>query len=241
MNKLEVLPDAEAVSQAAADQFIAASAESIEERGAFMVSLAGGSTPGGAYQRLAEAHLAPLINWRKVHLFWSDERGVPPDHPESNYRMARDSFIEKVPVPQANVHRIQTELDPDLAAAAYSEELKDVFGDEAVPRFDLILLGMGDDGHTASLFPGTGALNEAHRWVVPNYVEALKAWRVTLTPRVLNAARLIVFLVTGSRKSERLSQVLRGERDPQAMPAQLVEPRNGKLLWIVDQAAAAKL
>jgi 6-phosphogluconolactonase len=155
--------------------------------------------------------------------------------------MARDSFIEKVPVPQANVHRIQTELDPDLAAAAYSEELKDVFGDEAVPRFDLILLGMGDDGHTASLFPGTGALNEAHRWVVPNYVEALKAWRVTLTPRVLNAARLIVFLVTGSRKSERLSQVLHGERDPQAMPAQLVEPRNGKLLWIVDQAAAAKL
>lgn len=241
MNRLEVLPDAEAVSQAAADQFIAASSESIEERGEFIVALSGGSTPGSAYQRLAEADLAPLINWRKVHLFWGDERAVPPTHPESNYRLARDSFLDKVPIPYANIHRIKTELDPDLAAADYAEELQGIFGGKGPPRFDLILLGMGDDGHTASLFPGTGALSEARRWVVANYVEALKAWRITLTPRVLNAARRIVFLVTGSKKAERLKQVLQGERDPKSLPAQLVDPRDGQLIWLVDKAAAAKL
>lgn len=241
MNKLEVLPDAEAVSQAAADQFIAASSESIEERGEFTVALSGGSTPGSAYQRLAGADLAPLINWRKVHLFWGDERAVPPNHPESNYRLARDSFLDKVPIPHANIHRIKTELDPDLAAADYAEELQEVFGEKGPPRFDMILLGMGDDGHTASLFPGTGALSEARRWVVANYVEVLKSWRITLTPRVFNAARRIVFLVTGAKKAERLKQVLQGERDPESLPAQLVDPRDGQLIWLVDKAAAAKL
>lgn len=150
-------------------------------------------------------------------------------------------MIQKVPIPQANVHRIQGELDPDLAAEAYVEELQSVFDSEERPRFDLIFLGLGEDGHTASLFPGSLALRETELWVLAVFSEALQAWRVTLTPPVLNAARQLSFLVSGKSKAERLQEVLEGEPQPEPLPAQLIQPLNGQVTWLVDKAAAAKL
>lgn len=241
MNRIEVLDDTQRLALAAAEHFIETAGEAVEQRGEFRVALAGGSTPRDAYQRLAGADLAPMVSWRNVQLFWGDERCVPPDHPDSNFRMARDSFLDKVPVPQANIHRIQGELEPKLAASAYREELQQVFEDRRRPRFDLILLGMGADGHTASLFPNSRAVAEQRRWVVAHMVEQLKAWRVTLTPPVLNAARQVVFLVAGKAKAERLKEVLQGERDPERLPAQLVRPKRGSLIWMLDKAAASKL
>jgi 6-phosphogluconolactonase len=155
--------------------------------------------------------------------------------------MARKTMIQKVPIPQANVHRIKGELDPDLAAEAYVEELRSVFGFEDRPRFDLIFLGLGEDGHTASLFPGSLALRETELWALAVLAEALQTWRVTLTPPVLNAARQLTFLVSGQSKAERLQEVLEGEPKPEPLPAQLIQPLNGQVTWLVDKDAAAKL
>lgn len=241
MSDLQVLDDTEALAQAAADRFVAASEEAIENRGRFTVALSGGSTPQGAYSRLADPSLATKVSWRNVEIFWGDERCVPPDHPDSNYRMVRKTLIQKVPIPQTNVHRIQGELDPDLAAEAYEEQLRSVFGTKDRPRFDLILLGLGKDGHTASLFPGSQALRETRRWVAAVFVESLEAWRVTLTPPVLNSARQLSFLVAGKSKAKRLHEVLLGEQQPELLPAQIIQPRNGQVSWLIDQAAAANL
>lgn len=241
MSGLEIFPDAAALAQFAAGRFVAASEEAVAARGRFTVALSGGSTPRGTYLQLASPEFATRISWRNVEVFWGDERCVPPDHPESNYHMAQKSVLQKVPIPQANVHRIQGELAPDQAAEAYEEELRNAFGSEEVARFDLIYLGLGADGHTASLFAGSSALRETRRWVAANFVDKLKAWRVTLTPPVLNAARELVFLVSGSAKAERLQQVLEGDRQPEMLPAQIVEPKRGQVDWLVDQAAAASL
>jgi 6-phosphogluconolactonase len=241
MSDLKVLDDTEELAQAAADHFVAASEDAIENRGRFTVALSGGATPQETYRRLAEPGLATQVSWRNVHLFWGDERCVPPDHPESNYRMARKSLIQKVPIPQTNVHRIQGELDPDLAAEAYEDELRSIFSSVGRPRFDLILLGLGNDGHTASLFPGSAALHEMKHWVVAVFVDALQSWRVTLTPPVLNSARQLSFLVAGISKAERLQEVLKSEPTPETLPAQLIQPRNGQVTWLIDQAAAANL
>ena len=241
MSDLQIHEDTKALAQAAADHFVAASEEAIENRGRFTVALSGGSTPQEAYSRLSDPMLATKVSWRNVHLFWGDERCVPPEHPDSNYRMARKTMIQKVPIQQANVHRIQGELDPDLAAEAYVEALQSVFGSVERPRFDLIFLGLGEDGHTASLFPGSLALRETEHWVLAVFEEALQAWRVTLTPPVLNAARQLSFLVSGESKAARLQEVLEGEPQPEPLPAQLVQPLNGQVTWLVDKAAAAKL
>lgn len=241
MNRVEVHQDTQELALAAAKLVIESAGRAIQERGEFRLALAGGSTPRDTYQRLAGADLAPMVSWRNVQLFWGDERCVPPNHPESNFHMARDSLLDKVPIPQANVHRIQGELEPRRAARAYIEELQAVFDGRRRPRFDLILLGMGADGHTASLFPDSSAVRETRKWAVAYYVEKVAAWRVTLTPPVLNAARQVVFLVAGSAKAERLHEVLRGERDPERLPAQIVRPKDGSVVWMVDQAAAAKL
>lgn len=241
MSDLQVHENTKALAQAAADRFVAASENAIEKRGSFTVALSGGSTPRETYRRLAEPGLATKVSWRNVHLFWGDERCVPPGHPDSNYRMVRKTLIQKVPVPQTNVHRIQGELDPNLAAEVYEEELRSVFGVEERPRFDLIFLGLGRDGHTASLFPGSMALRESEHWVVAVFVEALQAWRVTLTPPVLNSARQLSFLVAGKSKAERLQEVLESEPQPESLPAQIVQPRDGQVTWLIDQAAAAKL
>ncbi len=241
MSDLQILEDTKALAQAAADHFVAASEEAIENRGRFMVALSGGSTPQEAYSRLSNPVLATKVSWRNVHLFWGDERCVPANHPDSNYRMARKTMIQKVPIPQANVHRIQGELDPDRAAEKYADELRSVFGSEERPRFDWIFLGLGTDGHTASLFPGSLALRETEHWVLAVFVEALQAWRVTLTLPVLNSARQLSFLVSGKSKAERLHEVLEGEPQPEPLPARLIQPLNGQVTWLVDQAAAAKL
>ncbi len=244
MEHVHVYPDAEALAQAAAALFVELAEDAQRTRGRFSVALAGGSTPRGTYALLASTAFAPRVDWSRVHVFWGDERCVPPEHPQSNYRMARETLLDHVPIPAANVHRIPCEQAPTQAAAAYERTLQEFFAlapGEGVPQFDLILLGMGDDGHTASLFPGTAALHERRRWVVAHYVAKLQAWRVTLTPVVLNAARHVAFLVAGAGKAARLREVLRGSYQPDVLPAQVVQPASGRLVWLVDAAAATLL
>jgi 6-phosphogluconolactonase len=176
-----------------------------------------------------------------VHVFFGDERCVPPDDPRSNYRMAHEALLDLVPLPQANVHRMRGEDDPALAASAYELDVQRLFRSVATPRFDLICLGMGDNGHTASLFPGTAALREQARWVLPQYVEVMHSWRLTLTVPLINAARHVVFLVEGAAKAETLWRVLQGPFESDVLPAQLIQPIDGQLHWVVDASAAARL
>lgn len=235
MADVQVYSDADSLARAAAEYFVTLAAEAITARGRFIVALSGGSTPRAIYSLLASTEFAPRVDWARVQVFWGDERCVPPDHPESNYALARETLLDHVPLPAGNVHRIRAALPPPQAAALYQRELEAVLGTEG--RFDLILLGMGADGHTASLFPGTLALAEKTRWVVENYVASLDSWRVTLTRPVLNAARQVTFLVSGAAKAETLAHVRAGER----LPAALVHPSLGRLTWMVDTAAAGQL
>ena len=216
--------------------------DTVDTNGIFSVSLAGGSTPRGLYSRLADdPSLSNQLAWDRIHFFWGDERHVPPDHPDSNYRMAFEAMLSKAPVPAENIHRIHSELpDANDAAREYEDELRRFFKNE-MPRFDLILLGMGPDGHTASLFPETEALNERSRWVVANRVEKFNTHRITLTPPVLNNAANVVFLVSGQEKSQTLKSVLEGPFQPDQFPSQLVKPVDGRLLWLVDRPAASLL
>jgi 6-phosphogluconolactonase len=236
MNELRVHPDAAGLARAAAEHFVTLATAAIAAHGQFVVALSGGSTPRATYTLLANDELAARVDWPRVRVFWGDERCVPPDHAGSNYRMARETLLDHVPLPTRNVHRIQGELPPDQAATAYQAELEAVLG--AGGQFDLILLGMGEDGHTASLFPSTVALHEQTRWVVAQYVDKLSAWRVTLTPVAINAAAHVTFLVSGVGKAERLREVLDGPHQPDVLPAQIVRPTDGRLLWLVDAAAA---
>jgi 6-phosphogluconolactonase len=199
--------------------------------------LAGGSTPKATYEILARDY-ADRIDWSKVHVFFGDERTVPPDHEDSNYRMAREALLNHVPV--GSIHRMRGELPPDEAAAAYEEELREFFGAEGLPRFDLILLGIGGDGHTASLFPETSALEVHDRWVVANPVPKLDTTRITLTIPVINAARSVVFLVAGEDKAEALKEILEGDADPREYPARLIQPPGGPD-WMLDRTAAGAL
>jgi 6-phosphogluconolactonase len=227
----------EELSAAAARKFAAKAGEAIEERGRFAVVLAGGSTPKAMYDVLARDY-ADRIDWSRVHVFFSDERTVPPDHEDSNYKMASEVLLDHVPV--GSVHRIRGELPPDEAAKACEEELRMFFRTEDVPRFDLILLGVGRDGHTASLFPETSALEVHDRWVVANPVLKLDTIRITLTIPVINAARAVVFLVAGEDKAEALGKILEGDTDPRAYPATLIQPPGGPQ-WLLDQSAASLL
>jgi len=211
----------------------------------FTIALSGGSTPRGLHALLAgDPAIRDRLPWHHLHFFWGDERHVPPDDPQSNYRMARESLFALAPVPLDNIHRVPAE-EPDAALAAekYERELRTFFGLEVgqLPRFNCILLGMGSDGHTASLFPETEALHESNRLVVANWVDKFEAYRVTLTVPVLNHADLVVFLVSGHEKAEALKEVLQGDRQPDRFPAQLIRPDPGRLLWIVDRAAARLL
>jgi 6-phosphogluconolactonase len=236
-----VFDDAESVARAAAARIAELARESVEARGLFTVALSGGNTPRRVYGLLAGEEFGEGIDWPNVHVFFGDERTVPPDHAESNYRMANEALLSRVPLPPANVHRIEGLGDSAANASAYESEMRGLFGDAEWPRLDQVLLGMGDDGHTASLFPGTEVLNESRLWVAPNWVEKLGAWRVTLTAPAINAARHVTFLVTGAAKAERLREVLKGERDPSRLPSQLIRPSDGTLEWYVDRAAAASL
>jgi 6-phosphogluconolactonase len=234
---VHVYGSSEELSRAAAREFAARAEEAIEERGRFAVVLAGGSTPETMYGILARDYIDG-IDWSKVYVFFGDERSVPPHHEDSNLKMASEVLLDHVPV--ANVHRIRGELSPEEAADAYEEELRTFFQTEDVPRFDLILLGIGADGHTASLFPWTTALEVHDRWVVANPVPRLGTTRITLTVPVINAALAVYFLVEGEDKAEALREVLEGDADPRAYPAKLVQPPGGQE-WMVDQSAASLL
>ena len=242
-----ILPGPEEAVREAAAEFARRVRTAVQERGASAVALAGGSTPRGLYERLAAGGGAPgpdPVPWGRVHLFWGDERHVPPEHPQSNYRMTLDTLLSKVPVPPANIHRIRAE-EPDAprAAAEYEQELKAFFRLESdqTPRFDLVLLGMGEDGHTASLFPGSEALRDTSQLVAAPRIEKLGSRRITLTPRVFNNAACVMFLVTGSEKARTLRDVLEGKYEPDRLPAQIIRPLQGDLLWIVDRAAGSLL
>jgi len=230
-----VLPSAAALADAAAARFVAAAGDAMASRGQFIVALSGGSTPRGTYLRLGAEALVSKVMWSRVQVLWGDERCVPPDHVESNYRMARETLLDRVPVPAANVHRIHGEDDPATAAAAYEATLR------ALARIDLVLLGLGEDGHTASLFPGSAAVHEQTRWVMAARAAAASMWRITLTPAVINAAAQVLFLVSGGAKADILRRVLEGPRRPQELPAQAIAPSNGRVRWYVDAAAAADL
>ena len=229
--------------EAAAEEVVRAANQAVAQRGRFTIALSGGSTPKNLYTLLA-TNARTSLPWDRMYFFWSDERHVPPADPESNYRMAEEAMLSKIPVAASNVFRVPTE-NPDAAAAAeaYEQTLRKFFAVEAgqVPRFDLILLGMGPDGHTASLFPETAALREKSRLVVANWVEKLKTSRITFTLPLLNAARCVAFLVSGTDKASALHEVLEGNAPGEQYPAKLVRPGDGKLIWFLDRAAASGL
>ena len=255
--EIRIFDDADTLAAGAAKEFTALAREAIGRSGRFTVSLSGGSTPRKLYSLLATTG---GIEWAKVHFFWGDERHVPPDHPDSNYRVAREALFTAIRPPESNLHRIRAEeADAAVAAQGYESELMCFFrakaatqdrnGDtyrrprsgaegEAWPRFDLMLLGMGPDGHTASLFPGTTALDILDRWVTSAWVDKFKSFRITLTLPVINHASCVMFLVSGADKAAMLKRIV---RDREAVPSGRVNPGSGKLIWMVDRAAAAQL
>jgi 6-phosphogluconolactonase len=244
VTSLRIVDDNAELARAAAEEVVRLASEAVRARGRFTLALSGGSTPRALHQLLAGPLFRDRIDWSAVHVFWGDERHVPPDHPESNYRMARETLLDLVPLPAANIHRIQAEEpDAERAAALYDAELREAFAlaEHAFPRFDLMLLGIGPDGHTASLFPGSGAVHEKERRVIAPFVAKLKSHRITLTPPVLNRAAAVIFLVSGEEKAAPLAAILEGEPQVDLYPAQAVRPEDGTLLWLVDRAAAQRL
>lgn len=240
---LEIYPTPTDLFEAAAQDFVQQATSAVQARGRFTVALSGGSTPKGLFGVLStKDHDA--LPWDKIFFFWGDERHVPPDSPESNYRMAHETLLSKVPVPETNIFRVQAE-DPDAnqAAAHYESTLKQFFGlaPGQFPQFDLILLGMGPDGHTASLFPRTKGLQEKHRLVIANWVEKFSTDRITFTAPVLNAARVVEFLIAGADKALALKEVLEGNARAEDFPSKMVQPETGKLVFRLDQFAAADL
>jgi 6-phosphogluconolactonase len=238
--EIVVLPDSDTLAHEAARRFVELAVEAVDSRGRFSVALSGGSTPRALYRLLAEEPQRGQIPWKGVHLFWGDERCVPPDDPGSSFRVADEAFISRVPLPSDNVHRVRGELAPEVAARAYANALDDFFcGPHA--RLDLVLLGLGEDGHTASLFPGSDALHETARLIaaVRAHYQDRPADRVTLTLPAINSARHVLFLVTGSGKARIAQAVLEGDQG--LYPAQQVRPTAGALTWLLDAAAASRL
>jgi 6-phosphogluconolactonase len=244
---VEVCPDADALALRAAEAIVEAAAAAVHERGRFTLALAGGSTPEKTYGLLAQPRLAALVDWAKAFLFLGDERFVPPDDPRSNYGMAKRSLLDRVPVPPGQVFPIPTDVaDAATAAAAYARTLATAFGvppDGLPPRFDLILLGLGDDAHTASLFPSKPAVNETRAWVTasPPGVLPPPVDRVTLTFPALNAARAVLFLVAGDKKAAVVKEVIESPPDPMTRPASAVRPTDGTVTWLLDEPAARLL
>ncbi len=242
---IRTLADPEEVSRTAAEEFVRIGREAIQVRGRFIVALSGGSTPRRLYELLSRPPFRGQLQWPLVEFFWGDERTVPPDHPDSNFRMAREAMLAKLDLSDSRVHRIEADR-PDCTEAArdYQAEIARICGVSAEgkpPRLDLVLLGMGPDAHTASLFPSTEALKEKERWVVANFVPKLAGDRLTLTPVILNRAANVIFLVAGDDKADALAAVLEGPPDPDRVPSQLIRPESGKLLWLVDRSAASRL
>ena len=243
--KYYVEPDPAALASRAAQYFVEMASEAVEAQGRARIAISGGSTPKAAFELLADSN-QPWRNrmpWESLDLYWVDERCVPPDHADSNYRMTREALLDHVPLRPGQIHRIEGELDPEEAAARYESELRNSFRLESAecPRFDLVALGMGGDGHTASLFPRTEAIREMSRLVTVNHVPQKDAGRITLTWPVINQARSVFFLVSGEDKAAVLREVLTGPRDPERLPSQLIWPLSGILTFILDKAAAALL
>ena len=244
-NKFFIASSSAALARRAARAFVEAAEDAVAARGLVRIAISGGSTPRAFFELLADPAQPwrARMNWERLDLWWVDERSVPPDHPDSNYRMTREALLDHVPLDPSQIHRIQGELDPAIAAARYESEMRDSFelqGAE-IPSFDLIALGMGADGHTASLFPGTAALHELHRLAVANFVPLKAIWRVTLTVPVINSARRVFFLIDGADKAQTLRDVIAGARAPERFPSQLIQPSGAILLWILGQTAAALL
>lgn len=241
--QIRVLSTPQELFSAAAEEVVRSANEAINQRGRFSIALSGGSTPRSLFNLLA-INARNTLQWDKMFFFWGDERHVPPTDLDSNYRMANEAMLSKVPVPLGNIFRFPTE-NPDAAAVAdaYEKTLRKFFqlGPHEIPKFDLILLGMGPDGHTASLFPGTDALHEKTRLAIANWVEKLKTFRLSLTLPVLNAGRCVVFLVSGTDKASVLHSVLEENVPGDQYPAKLVQPKEGTLIWLVDRGAASAL
>jgi 6-phosphogluconolactonase len=237
----KILADGGAVSQAAAREFSRLARESVAAKGEFSVALAGGSTPRGAYQILAKE--GQELPWDRIQVFFGDERAVPPEHADSNYGMARDALLSHVAIPAGNVHRMKGEVEAVAAAEQYEGIVRRHFGvgNGELPRFDLILLGMGDDGHTASLFPGTDALSETSRLVAANWVKKFQQFRLTFTFPVLNNAAEVMFLIAGPAKAKVIGEIFRQTTPANRYPVQKVKPTAGRLLWLLDRAAAQSL
>lgn len=245
---LEVRSTASLTIEAAARRLVLVAGRAIRARGECVIALSGGSTPRDMYRLLAGEPWVSSLDWARMQVLWGDERCVPPDHEASNYRMAREALLDHVPVPSANVHRIHGEDDPTPAAAAYEQLLRDILRTPSGPprdtpgrRIDLVLLGLGEDGHTASLFPGDIAVSDDPRWVRAAYPAGARAARVTLTPVIINAAAEVMFLVLGTAKAAIVREVLERARRPQELPAQSIAPVAGQVRWFIDSDAAARL
>lgn len=239
-----VCADAKSVALEAAAIFVRLAADAVRDRSRFTVALSGGSTPKALFEILATSQWQTQVDWKNIHLFWGDERYVPDDYPDSNFRMTLETLLSRVPVPPVNVHRIKTELSPaEAAAASYETDISRFFGTApgSLPSFDLVFLGLGANAHTASLFPHSKAIHETSRLVVAEYIAEVGMWRITMTAPLLNAARNVIFLVCGSDKAPVLRDVLFGDHDPERKPAQLIHPSDGSLTWLIDSAAAVQL
>ncbi len=238
-----IVPDINALAVSAAGRFATIAEERIARKRGFTVAFSGGSTPKALYQLLTQPPYRNAIDWKWVHVFWGDERSVPPDAADSNYRMARETLLTHVPIPVEQIHRIQGEIDPEDAAARYEEELIGFFGlpPGEPPEFDLILLGIGADGHTASLFPATVALEENDRLVVANPVDKLDTVRITFTIPVLTEAANVLVLAAGADKAAAIQRALEGPYEPVQTPAQVLRTAVGNVTWILDKAAGSKL
>jgi 6-phosphogluconolactonase len=239
--EVHISPNPQALAEEAARRFAVLARGAIGARGRFGVALSGGSTPKTLLRLLALPPYRDTLDWGRIHVAWGDERCVPPDDAQSNYRMAREALLAHVPIPADNVHRMPAENpDHEAAASDYAATLQTLFGGE-LPRFDLIHLGLGTEGHTASLFPGSPALAERERWVAAPWVEKLDAYRITLTPPVLNAAREVQFLAAGKDKAAIVRDILHAPHNPTELPAQIAAPTDGRLVWLLDAAAAQEL
>lgn len=239
--RIEVLPHLEAISHKAAEMFVNASRSRIASQGKFSAAISGGSTPRKLYSLLGSAEYSPQVDWQRVHFFWVDERCVPKEHEESNFKAAFDRLLSKIPIPGENIHRIKGEEDPDKAARDYEKEVRTFFGMSGLPMFDLVILGMGEDGHTASLFSGSNLLKERIRVAAPVYLEKPNWNRITLTLPVLNNATQILFLVAGHSKVDVVYEILGNGRKKERYPAGLISPVHGSITWLIDQEAAEKL
>ena len=238
--QVRVFQDLEELSRVAAELFTALSKKSIASSGRFVVALSGGSTPHRLYSLLGSSWYRDVIDWSRMYIFWTDERCVPKDHPESNYKLAHDAFLSRVPLPAQNIHRIRGEDEPRKAAEAYEDELRNFFSGPGAIVFDLIILGVGEDGHTASLFPGSPALDEKLRPAVPVYFEEPKINRITLTLPVLNHAVQVLFLASGRAKAGAVHEIVE-DGNPKQYPAGLVQPLQGSVVWMIDREASSAL